>query len=289
MNRYDLISFLALLMLVIALPVYAVFENNRMSQAQTRRQQELLVGAGDIYLGMCSVCHGLAGEGIGNAPPLNSDRVVQAGREFLVQAIAGNAASKTMVAWHLENGGPLNRYQIEQLATLIQNGNWENVKLQAQTKGLAGLAIQPVPSIEMVTVTKLEQPKPHECRACHEDPALHAGQFGTDCARCHSLEAWTPAYLTRHIFPLDHGAPEQLACQTCHLQAYTAYTCNQCHDHQLAEIETSHTAYGIVDVSNCAACHPTGRPGEADRLRQERESTPDAGKYTARLLPTLEP
>ncbi|MCG3209913.1 MAG: hypothetical protein FOGNACKC_03540 [Anaerolineae bacterium] len=130
---------------------------------------------------------------------------------------------------------------------------------------------------------------PGACAACHREPDVHREQFGADCARCHTAEAWTPAYLTRHIFPLEHGAPEQLACQTCHLQAYTTYSCDQCHIHQPAEIEASHRAEGIIEISNCAACHPTGRPGEADRLRQECESTPDAGKYTARLLPTLEP
>lgn len=130
---------------------------------------------------------------------------------------------------------------------------------------------------------------PAACAACHQEPALHRGQFGQECARCHTAAAWTPAYLTQHIFPLNHGAPEQLACQTCHPLTYSAYTCTQCHDHQPAQLETLHQAEGVTEISNCAACHPTGHHGEADRLRQERQPAPDTPKYTARLLPTLAP
>ena len=46
---------------------------------------------------------------------------------------------------------------------------------------------------------------PADCVSCHEDPELHAGIFGNDCARCHTATAWAPAQLVQHDFVLDHG------------------------------------------------------------------------------------
>lgn len=104
-----------------------------------------------------------------------------------------------------------------------------------------------------------------DCVACHEDPAVHAGEFGLDCSRCHTAVAWTPAQLTRHVFALDHGADGQVACEVCHEGAYVQYTCYGCHDHTPAGMAAVHVEAGVADLEGCAegGCHPTGQPGEA--------------------------
>jgi len=103
-----------------------------------------------------------------------------------------------------------------------------------------------------------------ECIACHAEPAVHAGLFGLDCARCHTVTAWTPAQLTSHTFPLDHGSSVALACETCHTDTYTTYTCYNCHEHVPADIRDEHVDEGINDFEDCVACHPTGREDEAE-------------------------
>jgi hypothetical protein len=105
---------------------------------------------------------------------------------------------------------------------------------------------------------------PQECSACHEEPEVHAGLFGLDCARCHNESAWTPAQLTSHTFPLDHGSSVELACETCHTDAYTTYTCYSCHEHTPAGVREEHVEEGIDDFEDCIACHPTGREDEAE-------------------------
>jgi NAD-dependent SIR2 family protein deacetylase len=64
-----------------------------------------------------------------------------------------------------------------------------------------------------------------------------------------------------HIFPIDHGSTGQLACQTCHTKTDAEYTCYTCHDHQPDPIQASHLKVGIslVDLPNCASCHPAGK------------------------------
>jgi hypothetical protein len=101
---------------------------------------------------------------------------------------------------------------------------------------------------------------PTTCVGCHADPAIHAGFFGLQCADCHTTTAWTPALLTAHTFPLDHGGQGPIACLTCHTQKYTQSTCYGCHAHQQAQILTSHTRAGISagQIPNCTACHLSG-------------------------------
>jgi len=98
------------------------------------------------------------------------------------------------------------------------------------------------------------------CIACHAEPEVHAGQFGTECAACHATTAWLPARFTGdHTFPLDHGEEGTVSCTTCHPASYTAYTCYGCHEHAEAEIRSEHLEEGITDFDNCTECHADGR------------------------------
>jgi hypothetical protein len=91
------------------------------------------------------------------------------------------------------------------------------------------------------------------------------GLFGTDCIRCHTTAAWTPAQLTRHTFPLDHGDEGQIPCLTCHTETYADYTCYNCHEHERDETAEIHLDEGITEFEDCVACHPTGLEEEAER------------------------
>jgi hypothetical protein len=115
------------------------------------------------------------------------------------------------------------------------------------------------------------------CVVCHQDPAVHAGQFGLDCVRCHTAFAWTPAQLTQHTFLLDHGDEGEVACETCHVGTYAQYTCYQCHDHDRGEMQTVHLEQGIAKFDECIECHPTGRAGEAQVIAGERTGPSEAG------------
>ena len=95
------------------------------------------------------------------------------------------------------------------------------------------------------------------CEGCHEEPQIHVGIFGTDCARCHAVAAWSPAHLVQHTFVLAHGSDESIPCQTCHQDNYTNYPCYTCHD--MYEVRLRHNQNEIITTNNCISCHPTGR------------------------------
>ena len=103
-----------------------------------------------------------------------------------------------------------------------------------------------------------------ECTACHQEPELHAGKFGPDCAVCHTLAAWTPARLVDHPFPLDHGSEGDSDCVICHETDYVTYTCYGCHDHEPEETRLAHLKVDIRDFQDCAECHPTGLKDEIE-------------------------
>ncbi len=107
---------------------------------------------------------------------------------------------------------------------------------------------------------------PRECGACHLEPEIHLGLFGLACESCHSTLAWSPASLTNHTFPLDHGEQGMVACETCHVSTYVEYTCYGCHDHQPSEIQSKHQEEGIsaIELVDCVRCHPNGLEDEAE-------------------------
>jgi len=99
-----------------------------------------------------------------------------------------------------------------------------------------------------------------ECVACHAELQEHMGQFGTDCAACHTTTAWSPATFSGdHTFPLNHGEQGTVSCATCHPVNYTTYTCYGCHEHSEANIRGEHLEEGISDFQNCVECHADGR------------------------------
>ncbi len=110
---------------------------------------------------------------------------------------------------------------------------------------------------------KVYRGTPAECWQCHKEPDIHAGVFGVKCQYCHDAEAWSPASLHQHNFPLNHGLEDpttQLQCDACHGPNYIDYTCYSCHDHQQDEITQSHQAVAISaeELPTCAKCHPAG-------------------------------
>jgi mono/diheme cytochrome c family protein len=261
MNRYTLLSFVGLLVIVIALPLYAMGEGTRLSQAEERLQAQSVQNGTVLYLEYCADCHGPTGSGLDLNPALNRLGMADADPDVLFKIIARAAHGSAMAAWHLEEGGFLNDHQIGELVTLIRFADWSQVGRNAAQNGLAMPGV-PTREIADTSEAMLAEADPHQCVACHEDPPVHKGMFGLDCVRCHALDAWTPASLTRHTFQLDHGGAGTVACETCHQETYILNSCYGCHDHQPEQMVDLHQPEGIDEFENCTLCHPTGAEDE---------------------------
>lgn len=68
------------------------------------------------------------------------------------------------------------------------------------------------------------------CAACHAEPSIHAGVFGTDCARCHNTSNWNATF--DHPSGCDGNCAnhEHATCTDCHTVNYSTATCTKCHD-----------------------------------------------------------
>ena len=70
-----------------------------------------------------------------------------------------------------------------------------------------------------------------ECVACHAEPSIHAGMFGTNCAQCHNTSTWAGATFNH---PDGCDGPclyhEGATCADCHTVNYSSATCTKCHD-----------------------------------------------------------
>jgi len=271
MNKYDLISLNALLIMVIALPLYALIEPDRMSRTQQNVRQQLLAEGTEMYVQNCIYCHGATGQGNGSMPALNHPALVEADYEAIYRTIAHSPHGSRMATWHIDEGGILNDYQVNGLVTLIKFGDWAEVSQLAVAQGFESPAITSADD-EFAVLEAGGETDPHECRSCHEEPVVHADRFGLNCARCHTLVAWKPALLSRHTFELDHGSEGNVACETCHVDTYADHTCYQCHDHQPEQMQQVHADQLIFAIDDCVQCHPTGRPGEAEQYTNSQAS-----------------
>ena len=94
---------------------------------------------------------------------------------------------------------------------------------------------------------------PQDCFACHQADDAHDGQFGPDCAACHTAAGWEQAIFDhgQTAFPLA-GLHVEVACQDCHLDNVyrgTPQDCFACH-----QADDAHDGQFGRD---CAACHTT--------------------------------
>ena len=105
---------------------------------------------------------------------------------------------------------------------------------------------------------------PNECSECHVEPEIHTGSFGLNCSGCHSTTAWQPAALKSHTFPLDHGDEGEIACETCHTETYTQYTCEGCHDSSDPELIEEHDEENVSfnRLTDCVECHANGEEND---------------------------
>lgn len=182
MNKYNLITTIALLILVIAIPAYAIMEPDRMEQAQADLRQEFVSDAAVIYVENCALCHGAAGEGIGSMPALNNEGLRSADFDMLYKTIARGRYDTVMAGWHEDEGGSFNDYQVNELVALIRYANWSEVGEMAAQRGLIPPTM-PVPEMEPAMIEEITALGP-EGVVWAEGMTL----FANNCTVCHGVQ-----------------------------------------------------------------------------------------------------
>lgn len=125
-----------MLVIILVIPSYTWWEPIHQQDLLANYHTESVIAAADLYAQSCVVCHGAAGEGIGDNPPLNTDAVQTMSYTDLSKTIARGRANTVMAAWSVEEGGIFSNSQVDDLVTLIQHGNWEFVEQWVAELGL---------------------------------------------------------------------------------------------------------------------------------------------------------
>jgi hypothetical protein len=78
------------------------------------------------------------------------------------------------------------------------------------------------------------KPRPTDCFGCHPEPKVHRGQYGTDCAQCHTTRTFDDVRPLHDVgdFALK-GMHDNIACERCHRDnrplAGSGNLCINCH------------------------------------------------------------
>lgn len=160
---------------------YALQEPERIVSAQEDQILADLDNGMTVYAENCSVCHGMAGEGIGATPALDNSALRSSDYNTLYKIIGRGLFGTSMPAWSKEDGGPLSDYQIGELVTLIQLGDWQTTQDRVVNMGLAPLipfTTEPDPAIleELADLPNGE--------ILTQGITLYAGQ----CVACHGAD-----------------------------------------------------------------------------------------------------
>lgn len=182
MNKYTTITFLALLILILMLPIYAWLEPARMAKAQTDLRQEFVSDAAVMYIENCALCHGAAGEGIGPIPPLDNPGLREADYDFLYKTIARGRYETSMTGWHEDEGGVFNDYQIDELVALVRYVDWSQVGELSAAKGLIPPSL-PVPETDEALLAQVVALSP-EGNTWAKGISIYA----SNCTVCHGID-----------------------------------------------------------------------------------------------------
>ena len=135
-NTMKLTGFLATLVIVIILPIYAWMEPSQQGQLLADYYTDAVLASTELYAQNCAVCHGADGGGIGDNPALNSEAVQMMSETDLIKVISRGRDGTLMAAWAVEEGGIFSNPQIQDFVTLIQQVNWDYVEVRVAELGL---------------------------------------------------------------------------------------------------------------------------------------------------------
>ena len=173
-----IIGFWATLVILAIIPIYSWMEPTNQENLLADYYTDAVVSSTDQYAENCAVCHGAAGQGIGDTPPLNSEAVRMMSVNDLIKVISRGRDNTLMAAWAVEEGGIFSTSQVNDLVTFVQQANWEYVDARVSELGLTPPEVikMEVSDEMLASITALQG---------GETLALGLTTYAENCAACH--------------------------------------------------------------------------------------------------------
>jgi mono/diheme cytochrome c family protein len=277
-----LIGLGATLVIVVALGLYMLDEGNRINVSQAAVLGVQLDDAMTLYAENCSVCHGLSGEGMGATPPLNNSALQTMTFDDIYKIISRGRFDTAMPAWNKEDGGPLSDYQIEELAALIQSGDWKATGDRVVNLGLAPLipfTTDPDPILleqvgrlsDGATLQIALQIFSTNCVACHGADGLGTGiapALNDPMVRAKTTDELSRTVTFGNAGTLMAGwsnvlSPEEIGATIALIQRWEEVPAGviPAPDIPVPVTEESIALGGRLYTANCSRCHGPGGQG----------------------------
>lgn len=120
-RRWMLAGLVLMGLLVLAFPVYRLYEPEARADARVEQTSFLAAQGADLYEGSCASCHGAEGTGA-IAPAIGSLEFLQAVDDTQIsQLVALGVPGSEMVAYSFDFGGPLTSQEIEAITTYMRS------------------------------------------------------------------------------------------------------------------------------------------------------------------------
>ena len=171
-------GFLATLVILLVIPVYSWIEPTHQENLLKDFYTDAVITSTEIYAQNCAVCHGAAGEGIGDTPPLNSEGLRSMPESELVKVITRGRDNTIMAAWAVEEGGILSSSQINDMVVFIQQANWDYVDARISELGLTPPEVIKMEVSEEMLASVASLPG-------GETLSLGLTTYAENCAACH--------------------------------------------------------------------------------------------------------
>ena len=173
-----LTGMLATLVIIIILPLYVILESDQQKELLDDYYTNAVLTSTESYAQNCAVCHGAAGAGIADNPPLNTDAIRSMSENDLAKVISRGRYGTLMAAWAVEEGGIFSNAQIDDFVAFIQQANWAYVEARVDELGLT-----PPEVIEM----EISDDMLASVLALPDGEALADGLliYAENCAACH--------------------------------------------------------------------------------------------------------
>ncbi len=137
-HRAARVGLVATVVIFLVLCAAGLRESSRLEMARRKQQEDALTLGMDLYALHCARCHGSLGQGEiePGATKLNDDYIRSRESDWLYKTIARGRSGTEMTAFHLDEGGALNRQQIDSLVVVIKDGSWDVVATRVAELGM---------------------------------------------------------------------------------------------------------------------------------------------------------
>jgi len=120
-TRWMMAGLVLMGLLVLTFPLYRIYEPSQRAEAREAQTGFLASQGEELFVGECSSCHGSQGRG-GLGPAVGSSNFLESvDDDQIVQLIGLGVPGTEMVAYSLDNGGPMTSEEIEAIAVYLRS------------------------------------------------------------------------------------------------------------------------------------------------------------------------